>query len=143
MLDEGLRYIRMNGREVFKFATRVIGGSIKRTLAACGLELDDIDLFIPHQANYRIIETASRLMKVPLEKFQINISCYGNTSAASIPIALCEAFEEGRCKVGGKLVFASFGAGLTWATMVLPLAGPLGGANGMPARQALEVGQLG
>jgi 3-oxoacyl-[acyl-carrier-protein] synthase-3 len=124
-LDDKLVKLRMNGPEVFKFAARTLGRSLRRTLHEAELTADDIDLFIPHQANARIIETAARLMRVPLEHFYVNIDRYGNTSAASIPIALCEAIEEGRCKPGDTLAFVSFGAGLTWASMVLHLGGPL------------------
>lgn len=125
-LDDRMVYVRMNGREVFKFATRTLGRSLRRTLHEANLTADDIDLFVPHQANLRIIETAARLMRVPMDKFFMNIDRYGNTSAAAIPIALCEAVEEGRCKPGDTLAFVSFGAGLTWASMVLHLGGPLG-----------------
>lgn len=117
-------YIRMNGHEVFKFAARMLGRSLQRTLAEAGLSPDDIDLFIPHQANYRIVEAAARLMRVPQEKFYLNIHRYGNTSAASIPIALVEALEEGRCKPGDTLAFVAFGAGLTWGSAVVHLGGP-------------------
>lgn len=119
--SEGLGYIKMNGPEVFKFATRIIASSLKRAVDKSGLLTDDIALFIPHQANYRIIETAARLMRQPLEKFYINIQKYGNTSAASVPLALVEALEEGRCKPGDKIAMCAFGAGLTWASAVVLL----------------------
>ena len=83
---------------------------------------EDIDLFIPHQANIRIIDSAARSAKLPVEKVFVNINKYGNTSAASIPIALCEAFEEGRAKIGDTLAFVAFGAGLTWAATVVKIA---------------------
>jgi 3-oxoacyl-[acyl-carrier-protein] synthase-3 len=86
------------------------------------LTSEDIDLVVPHQANVRIIESAARQAKLPPEKVFVNIQKYGNTSAASIPIALCEALEEGRAKVGDTLAFVSFGAGLTWATAVVKMA---------------------
>lgn len=124
VIDERLYYIRMNGQEIFKFAARVLGRSMRRVLGQAGLTPDDIDLFIPHQANYRIVEAAARLMRVPEDKFYMNIERYGNTSAASIPVALCEAIEEGRCKPGDIVAIVGFGAGLTWASAVVHLGGP-------------------
>jgi 3-oxoacyl-[acyl-carrier-protein] synthase-3 len=124
MLDNRENFIRMDGREVFRFASRVLGGSLNRVLAESGLSPQDIDLFIPHQANIRIIEAAARLMGVPQDKFYMNIQRYGNTSAASIPIALCEAMDEGRCKPGDTLAFVSFGGGLTWASAIVHIGGP-------------------
>ena len=121
-LDMDMHYLRMNGREVFKFATRVLGRSLREVISDAGLQTEDIDLFIPHQANVRIIESAARSVNLPEEKVFVNIQKYGNTSAASIPIALCEAFEEGRAKVGDTLALVSFGAGLTWASAVLKIA---------------------
>jgi 3-oxoacyl-[acyl-carrier-protein] synthase III len=121
VVDERLTYIKMNGPEVFKFATRTVAASFKRVIDKAGLLADDIQLFIPHQANARIIETAARLMRQPLEKFFVNIQKYGNTSAASVPLALVEAIEEGRCKPGDKIALCAFGAGLTWASAVVQL----------------------
>jgi len=111
----------MNGREVFKFATRVLGKALREAIKQAGLKTEDIDLFIPHQANIRIIDSAARFAKLPEEKVFVNINKYGNTSAASIPIALCEAFEEGRAKIGDTLAFVAFGAGLTWAAAVVKI----------------------
>ena len=85
---------------------------------------NDVDLYIPHQANLRIVEAASRLMRVPMDKFYMNIQRYGNTSAASIPIALTEAIEEGKAKPGDTLGFVAFGAGLTWGSAIVHLGGP-------------------
>ena len=121
-LDAGLHNVKMNGREVFKFATRVLGKALRQAIQQAGLETEDIDLFIPHQANIRIIETAARFANLPPEKVFVNIHKYGNTSAASIPIALCEAFEEERAKVGDTLAFVAFGAGLTWASAIVKVA---------------------
>jgi 3-oxoacyl-[acyl-carrier-protein] synthase-3 len=109
----------MNGGEVFKFATRVIGESIQQALAAADLTIADVDLIIPHQANARIIQSAARALKVDPELFMSNVERYGNTSAASIPIALCEAVELGRVNQGDNLVFVGFGGGLTWGSMVV------------------------
>ncbi len=119
--DENYKYIHMDGREVFKFATRVLGKALRQAIKKAGLTSEDIDLFIPHQANKRIIDSAARQAKLPPEKVFVNIHKYGNTSAASIPIALCEALEEGRAKVGDTLAFVAFGAGLTWASAVVKI----------------------
>ncbi len=119
VLDKKGQYIRMNGREVFKFATRTLARSAAETIGRSGLSIHDIDLMVPHQANARIIELAARQMGLSMEKVFVNIDKYGNTSAASVPIALCEAIEEGRVKEGDKLVLVGFGAGLTWASAVV------------------------
>jgi 3-oxoacyl-[acyl-carrier-protein] synthase-3 len=114
-ISQRLHYLRMDGRRVFKFATRVMSDSVANVVTEAGLTVDDIDLIIPHQANDRIIEMARRRLRVPPEKIMVNIDRYGNTSAASIPLALLDAIEEGRVKPGDHLVFVGFGAGLTWA----------------------------
>lgn len=121
MLEQRQHYVHMNGQEVFKFATRVLGRAVREAIKKADLTIDDIDLFIPHQANKRIIDSAARQIKLPSEKVFVNIQKYGNTSAASIPIALCEALEEGRAKIGDTLAFVAFGAGLTWASAVVKL----------------------
>jgi 3-oxoacyl-[acyl-carrier-protein] synthase III len=121
-LVNGLNYLHMNGNEVFKFATRVLGKALRQAIAQAGLTNDDIDLFIPHQANARIIHSAARQAGLPPEKVFVNIERYGNTSAASIPIALCEALDQERARVGDTLAFVAFGAGLTWAAAVIKLA---------------------
>lgn len=113
--------IRMNGREVFKFATRVMGRALREALDQAGLTVDDIDLFIPHQANARIIEYAAQEAGLPMEKVMMNVDRYGNTSAASVPIALCEAFDAGRIRPGDTLAMVAFGAGLTWASCIFQL----------------------
>jgi 3-oxoacyl-[acyl-carrier-protein] synthase-3 len=115
VIDQRLHYLTMDGRRVFKFATRVMADSVRKAVTKAGLSVDDIALIIPHQANDRIIELARRRLRVPPEKIMINIDRYGNTSAASIPLALVEAIEEGRVKSGDHVVFVGFGAGLTWA----------------------------
>jgi 3-oxoacyl-[acyl-carrier-protein] synthase-3 len=120
-VEEGLHSIHMNGRQVFRFASRVLGRALRQAIQQAGLTPDDIDLFIPHQANARIIESAARYVGLPEEKVFVNIHRYGNTSAASIPIALCEAYEQGRAKIGDTLGFVSFGSGLTWASAVVRL----------------------
>ncbi len=120
-----LHYARMNGREVFRFATRIMGRAAKEAIRAARLKIDDIDLFIPHQANMRIIQSAAKQLKLPMDKVFVNLDRYGNTSCASIPIAVCEAIEEERIKPGDHLVLVSFGAGLTWAAAVVQWHVPL------------------
>ncbi len=120
-IAKNMHTIRMNGPEVFKFATRVLGKVLRQVIRQAGLKTEDIDLFIPHQANARIIESAARFAGLPEEKIFLNIHKYGNTSAASIPIALVEAMDEGRAKVGSTLAFVAFGAGLTWASAVVKI----------------------
>ncbi len=126
MIDRGEQYLRMNGREVFKFATRVMPKSTLKVLENAGMTVDDIDLLIPHQANARIIDLAIRRLGIPKEKVFVNLHKYGNTSAASIPLALIEAIEEGRLKEGDHICMVSFGAGLTWASTVVQWGQPLG-----------------
>lgn len=125
-LDRNLHTLRMNGREVFKFASRKLGKSLQQTVERAGLTTDDIDLFIPHQANARIIHSAAQYIGLPEERIFLNIDRYGNTSAASIPIALCEASEQGRVRPGDTLAFVAFGAGLTWASAVFQLGKQVG-----------------
>ena len=122
---QGLHYARMNGREVFRFATRIMGQAAREALTAAGLKVDDIDLFIPHQANMRIIQSAAKHLGLPMDKVFVNVDRYGNTSCASIPIAFCEAIEEERIKPDDHLVLVSFGAGLTWAAAVVQWHVPL------------------
>jgi 3-oxoacyl-[acyl-carrier-protein] synthase-3 len=124
-IHEGKHFIQMDGKAVFRFATRVMGQAIKEALDLASLKLDDVQWIIPHQANYRIIETAAKLLKTPLDKFVINIERYGNTSTASIPIATVEAVQAGRVKPGDKIAFVGFGAGLTWGAMVVEWTGPI------------------
>jgi 3-oxoacyl-[acyl-carrier-protein] synthase III len=115
VINQRLHYLRMDGRRVFKFASRVLADSVRKVVIDSGLTIDDVALIIPHQANDRIIELARRRLDVPPEKMMLNIDRYGNTSAASIPLALVDAIEEGRVQPGDRLVFVGFGAGLTWA----------------------------
>jgi 3-oxoacyl-[acyl-carrier-protein] synthase III len=122
---EGKHYIHMDGKEVFRFATRVMGRAAKEALDLAGLTTQDVQWIIPHQANYRIIETAAKYLKMPLDKFIINVDRYGNTSTASIPIAAVEALDKGLIKPGDKLVLVGFGAGLTWGALVAEWTGPL------------------
>ncbi len=113
--------LQMNGREVYKFATRVIGPACAAALGQAGLTLDNIDWIIPHQANLRIIEAAAKGMGLPMERFVVNIEQYGNTSAASIPLALSEGLDSGRIQPTDKLLLVAFGAGLTWSAAVVQM----------------------
>lgn len=123
-LRDGLHFIHMDGREVFRFATRVMVQATEEAVQQANLKLKDIQLIIPHQANQRIIEAAVRGLKLPMERCFINLDRYGNTSTASIPIATCEAIEQGRLKPSDKVVFVGFGAGLTWGAAVIEWTGP-------------------
>jgi 3-oxoacyl-[acyl-carrier-protein] synthase-3 len=114
-----LHTIHMNGREVFRFATRVMAAATRETVAEAGLKMDDIDYVIPHQANQRIIESAARGLRLPMDRFIVNLERFGNTSTASIPLALCEAVDDGRIHPGQNLVMVGFGAGLTWGALAL------------------------
>ncbi len=122
---ERRHYIQMDGNKVFRFATRVMGRAAIEALELAGLTTNDVQWIIPHQANYRIIETAAKYLKMPLDKFIINVDRYGNTSTASIPIATVEAIEKGLVKPGDKIVLVGFGAGLTWGALVAEWTGPL------------------
>lgn len=116
--------MHMNGGEVFKFASRVIGESITQALDIAGLTVQDLKLIVPHQANMRILQSAARALKVEESLFVCNLDRYGNTSAASIPIALCEALEQGRIEPDDHIAFVGFGGGLTWASMVIKWGSP-------------------
>ena len=123
-VDHRTHYLRMDGRAVFKFATRTMAESIQRVMEKAGVGVPDVDLFIPHQANARIIEYAASTLGLPPEKVVMNVADYGNTSAATIPIALSESLDAGRCAPGDTLAMVGFGAGLTWAACLFDL-GPL------------------
>ena len=124
-LRERRQYLKMQGNEVFKFATRIMGTAMEEALANAGMSVEEMDLFIPHQANLRIIESASRRLNLPPEKVFVNIERYGNTSAAAIPIALCEAIDQGRIYPGAHLGMVAFGAGLSWAAAVVRWTAPV------------------
>ncbi len=119
LLAQKQNLIYQNGREVYRFAVHVIGEAALQALDAVGLTAADVDLFVPHQANIRIITAAAERMNLPMEKVAVNLDRYGNTSAASVPIALCEAWREGRVKPGNIVVTVGFGAGLTWGANVI------------------------
>ncbi|MBI3998123.1 MAG: ketoacyl-ACP synthase III [Armatimonadetes bacterium] len=112
-------FLKMNGREVYKFAVRTIPRAIEYVAAQAGISVEDVDCFIPHQANIRIIEAAARRLGQPLEKFFINVDRYGNTSSASVPVALYEAVEQGRIRPGDLIIFVAFGGGLTWGAAAM------------------------
>ena len=119
VLAEGSHYIQMSGREVFKHAVRSMADAADRALDGAKLSGTDVDLMIPHQANIRIIEATAKHANIPMEKVFVNVDRYGNTSAASIPIALDEARRMGRIVDGSTVLFAAFGAGFTWGSMVV------------------------
>ncbi|NJC97727.1 MAG: ketoacyl-ACP synthase III [Anaerolineae bacterium] len=124
-IHEGKHFIEMDGKEVFRFATRVMAQATNEALDSAGMTLEQVQWIIPHQANIRIIEAAARGLKLPMDKFVVNLDRYGNTSTASIPIATVEAVEKGQIKSGDKLVLVGFGAGLTWGALTAEWTGPL------------------
>lgn len=141
--EQKLHKMHMNGREVYKFASRIVGESIEQALEIAGLTIDDLSVIVPHQANMRIIQSAARSLGVDQDIFVSNLERYGNTSAASIPIALCEAVEAGRIHNGDNIAFCGFGGGLAWAAVVLTWTGPYTGEPrtlGKQRRQLTYVG---
>jgi 3-oxoacyl-[acyl-carrier-protein] synthase-3 len=121
----GAHYVHMNGREVFKFATRVLVSSAEAVLAKCDLSLGDVDVYVPHQANVRIIDHALAKLGIPKEKTIVNVDRYGNTSSASIPLALAEAISTGLVHQGDTVLMTGMGAGLTWGSAVMRWTGPI------------------
>lgn len=121
LLENGHRLgkMHMNGGEVFKFAIRVISESLPQAAQAAGITMNDVKLIVPHQANARILQSAARALKLDETRFMTNLDRYGNTSAASIPMALCDAIAQGRVQDGDYLAFVGFGGGLSWASMVM------------------------
>lgn len=113
--DPQLATLHMKGGDVFRFAMRIIGETSRAVLDQCGLSFDEVSLIVPHQSNRRIIAEASALTGVPLDRFYLNLDTVGNTSAASVPVALDQAVSEGRLSAGDLLVMVSYGAGLSWA----------------------------
>lgn len=112
-------FLKMDGPEIFKFAVNAVKMSIPRILEMAGMTRDEIDYLIIHQGNYRILEAGAKFARVPMDKVFVNINRYGNTSAASVPIALHEAVQEGKIKAGDKVLLISFGAGATWGATLL------------------------
>ncbi|MCX6828729.1 MAG: ketoacyl-ACP synthase III [candidate division Zixibacteria bacterium] len=112
-------YLKMNGSEVFKHAVKMMGDASLKALASAGLTGDDVTLMVPHQANIRIIEATAKRLRVPMERVFLNIAMYGNTSSASVPMAMDAALRAGRIKDGDIILMAAFGGGLTWASAVV------------------------
>jgi 3-oxoacyl-[acyl-carrier-protein] synthase-3 len=131
-VHEGKHFIHMDGKAVYRFATRVMAQATTEALEAAGLKTTDIQWIIPHQANLRIIESAARGLKLPMDRFIVNLDRYGNTSTASIPIAAVEALQKSQIKPGDKIVLVGFGGGLTWGALVAQWTGPL------PAKQRVH-----
>ncbi|HKN62921.1 MAG TPA: beta-ketoacyl-ACP synthase III [Gaiellaceae bacterium] len=117
--DEPDRLVKMNGREVFKFATRVLVSSAEAVLERYGAEVEDVDVYVPHQANVRIIDHATKKLGIPSERVVINVDRYGNTSSGSIPLALADAQADGRLRPGGLVLMTGMGAGLTWGSALM------------------------
>jgi 3-oxoacyl-[acyl-carrier-protein] synthase-3 len=117
--DDPSSYVKMNGREVFKFATRVMVHSAHEILDECGKTVEDIDVYIPHQANKRIIDYAVDKLGIPTEKTVVNVDRYGNTSSGSIPLALADARDQGRLQDGALVLMTGMGAGLTWGSALI------------------------
>jgi 3-oxoacyl-[acyl-carrier-protein] synthase III len=129
----GEHYVRMEGKETYRFATRTLASTALTAVEHAGLNASDIDLFIPHQANIRIIEAVAKGLSLPMERMFVNLDKYGNTSAASVPIALAEAVNQGRVAVGDRIVIVAFGAGFTSGAVAIewtadPARGPAGEA---------------
>jgi 3-oxoacyl-[acyl-carrier-protein] synthase-3 len=141
-LERGLHFITMAGGEVFKLAVKSMADAAEEAIAEAGLTLDDIDILIPHQANVRIIDGVAKRLRFPSEKVFVNIQRYGNTSAASIPIAICEAEATGRLRRGDKVLLVAFGGGFTWGASVLEWFGAHDGVRPLSrlerASRALE-----
>jgi len=116
---ERQHFVQMNGREVFKFATRVLVSSAEAVLAECGRSIEDVDVYVPHQANVRIIEHARQKLGIPEEKTVIDVDRYGNTSSGSIPLALADAKADGRLRAGNLVLMTGMGAGLTWGSALI------------------------
>jgi len=114
MLNEGLQYVKMQGNEVYKYAVRTMVEAARNTMESKGITSQEIDWFIPHQANMRIMEVVAKRLGIPLEKVIVTVHKYGNTSAASIPTALDEAVRSGKIRRGDLILVNSFGAGFTW-----------------------------
>jgi 3-oxoacyl-[acyl-carrier-protein] synthase-3 len=119
LVDDPNGFVKMNGREVFKFATRVLVSSANTLLAECGVSIDEIDVYVPHQANVRIIDHATKKLGIPSERVVVNVDRYGNTSSGSIPLALADAAAEGRLREGALVLMTGMGAGLTWGSALM------------------------
>jgi 3-oxoacyl-[acyl-carrier-protein] synthase-3 len=118
-LEEDMQFIQMRGQEVFRFATRVMVSSAEQVLEKSGVRVEDVDLYVPHQANKRIIDHAVKNLGLAPDKVFMNIAKYGNTSSASIPIGLAEAQEQGLLEAGTRVLMSAVGAGLTWGSVYM------------------------
>jgi len=118
-IENKKHYLYMNGREIYKYAVREMVQCCRRVLERCGRSIGEVDLIIPHQANNRILEAVAQRLEVPMDRVFINIEKYANTSAATIPIALHEALQQGRLREGSLTLFVSFGGGLTWGASLV------------------------
>jgi 3-oxoacyl-[acyl-carrier-protein] synthase-3 len=112
-------FVHMNGREVFKFATRVLVSSAQAVIDRCGVSVEDIDVYVPHQANVRIMDHAAQKLGIPRERMVVNVDRYGNTSSGSIPLALADAQQDGRLREGSLVLMTGMGAGLTWGSALM------------------------
>jgi 3-oxoacyl-[acyl-carrier-protein] synthase-3 len=119
LFDDADQYVKMNGREVFKFATRVLVQSAEDLLSRCSVSVDEVDVYVPHQANVRIIDHATKKLGFSQEKVVINVDRYGNTSSGSIPLALADAAADGRLRKGELVLMTGMGAGLTWGSALM------------------------
>ena len=119
IFDDPDRHVKMNGREVFKFATRILVQSAQDVLERCGVGIEDVDVYVPHQANMRIIDHATKKLGVPSDRVVINVDRYGNTSSGSIPLALADAARDGRLRPGKLVLMTGMGAGLTWGSALI------------------------
>jgi 3-oxoacyl-[acyl-carrier-protein] synthase III len=117
--EDPQRFVKMNGPQVFKFATRVLVSSARELLDELGMTVDDVDVYVPHQANVRIIDHAARKLGFPPEKVVVNVDRYGNTSSGSIPLALADAIADGRLRQGSRVLMTGMGAGLTWGSSLI------------------------
>ena len=141
-VHDGRHYIQMDGKEVFRFATRVMASATQEVLHTTGLTIEEIRWIIPHQANIRIIEAAARGLKLPMDRFIVNLERYGNTSTASIPIAMVESLEKGQIKPGDKIVMVGFGGGLTWGALAAEWTGPIPSKGHVRPEQYRRYGRL-
>ena len=112
----------MDGREIFRFAVRAMEEASRQAMSIAGLDMEDVAFVVPHQANLRIITAVAKALGLPPERMVVDVDRYGNTSSASIPLALCEAWEEGRLKEGDNIVLVAFGGGLVWGASVVEWA---------------------
>jgi 3-oxoacyl-[acyl-carrier-protein] synthase III len=128
VFEDPERFVKMNGREVFKFATRVMVSSAEAILAECEKTVEDVDVYVPHQANVRIIDHAAKKLGFPQEKTVVNVDRYGNTSSGSIPLALADAADDGRLEPGKLVLLTGMGAGLTWGSALIEWTHPTTGA---------------